>query len=231
MKRSEINRILIEAQALFARHGVRLPPFCDWTPQDWERRTALDAREVAERGLGWDVTDLGSGFYSKTGLCLVTLRNGLPGDAPDSKNYAEKAMISLPGQVTPAHFHHYKMEDIIVRGGGRLVVRVWNATAEDGLADTPVKVVTDGVERTLPAGGEVVLGPGESISLPPRMYHSFWGHPSDGTCIIGEVSKANDDRSDNRFLEPLPRYPGVQEDEPPYRLLVSDYATRASGRL
>jgi D-lyxose ketol-isomerase len=37
------------------------------------------------------------------------------------------------------------------------------------------------------------------------------------------VSKVNDDNTDNRFLEELDRFPTVDEDEPPYRLLVSDY--------
>lgn len=225
MKRSEINRIVVGAEAVLARHGVRLPPFCGWKPEELLRRCGKegDALEVVERGLGWDVTDLGSGEFGQTGLTLVTLRNGTPGDEPGKKNYAEKVIVSLPGQVTPAHFHHYKMEDIIVRGGGRLVIRLWNATADERLDRSPVRVVTDGVVRVVEAGAELVLGPGESITLPPRLYHEFKGHPADEPCVIGEVSKANDDRTDNRFVVPLGRFPEVKEDEKPYRLLVSDY--------
>lgn len=261
MKRTEINRILVETEALLARVGVRLPPFCGWTPEKLSAMTSPGgpAREVLDRGLGWDVTDFGSGDFGRSGLTLVTLRNGTPesggpgrqgrtagaagrggqesagrtgglggsrvaGGDLFRKTYAEKVLVVLPGQVTPAHFHHYKMEDIIVRGGGRLVVRVWNATEDDILADTELRAQTDGVERVVAAGGEIVLGPGESVTLPPRMYHAFWGHPADGPSVVGEVSKANDDHTDNRFLQPMGRFPAVEEDEQPYRWLVGDYA-------
>lgn len=222
MKRSEINRILRSAEALFARHGFRLPPFAARQPSQWNRAPESD-QEILTRGLGWDVTDFGSGQFGKTGLTLVTLRNGPPQPTPGQKPYAEKAMIVLPGQATPAHFHHQKTEDIIVRGGGRLVVRVWNATPDDRLADSEVVVATDGLQRRVAAGAEILLSPGESITLTPRLYHAFWGHPADEPVVVGEVSSVNDDRTDNRFLDPLPRFPAVEEDEPPYRWLVSDY--------
>ena len=36
----------------------------------------------------------------------------------------------------------------------------------------------------------------------------------------------NDDATDNLFENPeVTRFSGIEEDEPPYRLLVSDYAT------
>ncbi len=57
----------------------------------------------------------------------------------------------------------------------------------------------------------VVLSPGESITLPPYCYHKFWG--AEGKVLVGEVSAVNDDDSDNRFLEPLPRYAQIEEDE------------------
>ncbi|MFN4243489.1 MAG: D-lyxose/D-mannose family sugar isomerase [Tepidisphaerales bacterium] len=222
MRRSQINRILRTAEAVFARHGIRLPPFAHRRADHWPHTTPADQHIIA-CGLGWDVTDFGSGQFEQTGLTLVTLRNGRPDDPQAVKPYAEKVMLVLPRQLTPAHFHHRKIEDIIVRAGGRLVVRVWNANPDDTLADTRVTVLTDGVERQLPAGGELVLEPGESITLTPRLYHAFWGHPSDEPVVVGEVSSVNDDRTDNRFLEPLPRFPAVEEDEPAYRHLVSDY--------
>jgi len=40
------------------------------------------------------------------------------------------------------------MEDIINRGGGNLVIRVWNATATDQLADTPVTLSTGAADVT-----------------------------------------------------------------------------------
>ena len=33
----------------------------------------------------------------------------------------------------------------------------------------------------------------------------------------------NDDNTDNRFYEPLGRFPEIEEDEPPYRLLCTEY--------
>ena len=41
--------------------------------------------------------------------------------------------------------------------------------------------------------------------------------------LLGEVSQCNDDNADNRFYERLGRFPTIEEDEPPYRLLCSEY--------
>ena len=70
-------------------------------------------------------------------------------------------------------------------------------------------------------GGIVILGPGESITLTPYLYHQFYA--VDGNGLIGEVSSVNDDASDNYFLEPLPRFPEIVEDEAPVRLLCTEY--------
>ena len=43
--------------------------------------------------------------------------------------------------------------------------------------------------------------------------------------LVGEVSAVNDDNSDNRFHEKVGRFPDIEEDEQPVRLLVGDYAT------
>jgi hypothetical protein len=91
------------------------------------------------------------------------------------------------------------MEDIINRGGGNLVIRMWNATADDRQADTPVTVSMDGVRVTVPAGGTITLTPGESVTLPQRNYHTFWGEAGKGTVLVGEVSRVNDDHVGNRF--------------------------------
>ena len=44
-----------------------------------------------------------------------------------------------------------------------------------------------------------------------------------GTVMVGEVSQCNDDTSDNRFFEPVGRFPEIDEDEAPLHLLCSDY--------
>ncbi len=41
--------------------------------------------------------------------------------------------------------------------------------------------------------------------------------------MIGEVSMVNDDHTDNFFYEPLGRFPTIEEDEAPYRLLCTEY--------
>jgi D-lyxose ketol-isomerase len=225
MKRSQINFIMRDGLGFLRRRRFALPPFAFWTPAEWRGR-GPEAREIADRQLGWDITDFGCGDFDRTGLFLFTLRNGTPVDSgrPPGKTYAEKIMIVRENQVTPTHFHHEKMEDIVNRGGGRLVMRLWNATAEDGLADTPVTVSRDGVRVTVPAGGEIVLRPGESVCLPPRNYHRFWGQQGRGPVLVGEVSRVNDDRVDNRFFDPVGRFPTIEEDEEPLYLLCGDYA-------
>ena len=57
----------------------------------------------------------------------------------------------------------------------------------------------DGVKVGVKAGGTIVLTPGESVCLPSRLYHKFWGQDGKGTVLVGEVSRVNDDRVDNRF--------------------------------
>ena len=219
MKRSEINQIMREGAAFCERMNFRLPPFAFFHPEDWEGK-AGEYDEVRDNMLGWDITDFGKGDFRHTGLLIFTIRNGNFSDAKYVKPYAEKLLISDDGQVTPYHFHHKKMEDIINRGGGNLIVKVYNRSEDDSLADTPVRVSVDGRNYDVPAGTEIRLTPGESISLPTGMYHSFWG---EGKVLVGEVSVINDDRVDNRFLEPVARFPEIEEDETPLYLLGNEY--------
>lgn len=222
MKRSEINAILADAVAFLAEQRFHLPPFAFWTPAEWQQK-GPEVREIVERELGWDITDFGLGRYREKGLTLFTIRNGDPANLRRGagKLYAEKVLIVDVDQVTPLHFHWQKVEDIINRGGGRLVLQLYPSTPDGDLADTPVTVSTDGVLRTVPAGGKIVLGPGESITLPTGLYHSFWAEGS--RVLVGEVSLVNDDNTDNRFYEPIGRFPTIEEDEPPLYLLVKDY--------
>jgi hypothetical protein len=79
---------------------------------------------------------------------------------------------------------------------------------------------TFGERRAFP--GEVVdLSPGESITLPPRLYHEFWAERA--SVLIGEVSAVNDDTTDNRFAEPVGRFPEIEEDEPILHYLCNEY--------
>ena len=40
---------------------------------------------------------------------------------------------------------------------------------------------------------------------------------------IGSSSQGSDDNIDNRFYEPVGRFPEIEEDEPAYRLLCNEY--------
>jgi len=224
VKRSEINAIMRDASDFIRRRGFYLPPFANWTPADWASK-ADSAREIVESQMGWDITDFGHGNYEQDGLFLFTVRNGSPENIKtmSGKLYCEKIMIVDVNQRTPMHFHWTKVEDIINRGGGKLVIKLFNSTSDERLADTDVTVSIDGLRHALKAGDTVVLSPGESITLTSRLYHEFWG--TESRVLVGEVSLVNDDRTDNRFYEPVGRFPEIEEDEPPLHLLVPDYAS------
>lgn len=224
MKRSEINQVIRQTEALLAAHQIQLPPFMKWTPEEWAEK-GEECREIRENQLGWDVTDFGCGDFRKIGLTALTLRNGnqkQPERYP--KPYAEKLLIARENQVTPMHFHWYKMEDIINRGGGVLVMQLYCADEQERLdRERPVEIVSDGVRLVLPAGSILELEPGQSVTYTQRLYHAFWGKEGCGDVIVGEVSMCNDDETDNRFLEAPGRFPAIDEDEAPYRLLCNEY--------
>jgi D-lyxose ketol-isomerase len=220
MKRSEINQLIAEAKKFFSEKDFILPPWGYWPPEDWKGKAETCA-EIKENMLGWDLTDFGRGDFKKCGLLLFTIRNG--NIKKDKKPYAEKIMIVEENQETPMHYHWHKMEDIINRGGGNLVIELYNSTQKDQLDNSEVTIKTDGMIRTIPAGGKVILKPGESITLEQGVYHRFYGEEGKGKVLVGEVSAVNDDNTDNCFLEELGRFPEIFEDEKPLHLLVSDY--------
>lgn len=222
MKRSEINAIVRDAEAFMGRLGAHLPPFARWTPQVWATK-GEEVREIVANQLGWDITDFGSGAYARRGLLMFTIRNGHPDNlrAGRGKLYAEKALLVDVGQVTPFHFHWHKTEDIINRGGGALVLELYNSSDDGGLLDTDVTVHTDGVRQVLPAGGRLTLEVGESVTLPTGLYHQFWAERA--RVLLGEVSNVNDDTADNRFLEPVGRFATIEEDEAMLYPLYTDY--------
>lgn len=224
MKRSEINEIIRAGDAFIRSFGYVMPPFAYLSPDDFRSRKP-ELATILQRGMGWDVTDYGQGRFDELGLFLFTVRNGLAGDLARGGGmlYAEKIMISRRDQLSPMHRHMVKAEDIINRGGGKLVIELFGP-APDGAIDRDAEVVVpiDGIERRLPAGARVSLAPGESVTLMPGIWHAFWGEGAD--VLIGEVSTVNDDMTDNWFRDPIGRFSDIDEDESPFRLLVSDYA-------
>ena len=221
MKRSQVNEILLEGDRFIRSFGYVMPPFAYWSP---EKIRSDAAATIRARGMGWDITDYGQGKFNELGLFLFTVRNGDAADLQSGRGmlYAEKIMISRKDQLSPMHRHIIKAEDIINRGGGTLVIELFNS-APDGSIDreSKVEVPVDGSLRVLDAGGKLALAPGESVTLMPGVWHAFWGEGDD--VLIGEVSTVNDDRTDNVFEMDIGRFADVEEDVAPVHLLVSDY--------
>ena len=172
-----------------------------------EEATAAFARHgwILPPNPRWDITDFGLGRFAETGLSLVNLA--------EQPEYCEKIMYVRQGQVTPAHCHRSKKEDIVCRWG-RLAIEI--------LADTPsLPLLVNGELRDVPCGRPFFLESGERITLTPGVRHAFWA--DSGYAIVGEVSTANDDRRDNVFDNPdVGRFSSIEEDEPPLFRLVSE---------
>lgn len=222
VKRSQANQIIRVAKDAIARAGFALPPFAYWSPEDW-RTKGSEAAEIPQRRLGWDITDFGSGDFAHCGLTLFTVRNGTL-DAVKrgtGKSYCEKIGVMEVGQRCPDHHHFVKVEDIINRAGGDLVIQLHRSDKAGSFTDDDIQVSVDGVARTVPSGGLIRLTPGESVTLDPGVYHGLW--PEGERVVFGEVSVVNDDFRDNRFHQPVGRFPDIDEDEPPQHLLLGDY--------
>jgi hypothetical protein len=222
MKRSEINKIIKDAIKFFKKMHFKLPPFAYFTIDDWQKHKN-DAKEIFDLNLGWDITDFGSNDFYRKGLLLFTLRNGLISNPLYPKTYAEKIMVVEEDQVTPMHFHWNKMEDIINRGGGNLVVEIYGSAKNEEPDNTMVDISIDGINKKIISGDKVILSPGESISLTQNIYHKFYGQKGKGKVLVGEVSMVNDDDNDNRFYEETRRFPDIIEDAEPVHLLCKDY--------
>ena len=151
----------------------------------------------------WDVTDFGLGDFDRRGLTLVNLA--------DEAEYCEKLMYARRGQETPCHAHNRKKEDIICRAG-ELAVCLWPSKPSPGVSlPSGFKAKINGEPSEVRTGAAFILEAGSRVTLEPGVWHSFW--PASDECIIGEVSTANDDVSDNLFLDPaVGRFPEIEED-------------------
>lgn len=225
MKRSEINANIKWAEELCAKHNITLPDFARYAPD--KAIFADPAKEnLVKTMLGWDITDFDLGDFYHCGAVLFTVRNGSIYDSSVGTPYAEKYIFMRDGeeQEIPMHYHVLKTEDIINRAGGILCVQLY-ANGADGKPD-PEKSITlyrDGVKYEAKAGEVIEITTGNSITLPPYVYHRFYTKTGTGDLVIGEVSKINDDNTDNVFASPRNRFSTVEEDEPVYRFLVNEY--------
>ena len=225
MKRSEIDHYIDEAIAFFREHHFLLPAYAYYTPDEWKSHVD-GAQAIFDLKLGWDVTSFGSGDFLRTGLLLFTLRNGIPGHREYCKSYAEKIMMVREKQITPCHFHWHKREDIINRGGGRLIVELFHAdNTSNLLTGKDFTIEVSGVRRSMKSGEKLRLLPGESVCFEPCHAHRFYAEPGTGPVLAGEVSMVNDDSTDNCFVDGVPRFDPIEEDTPPRYLLGMEYAT------
>ena len=222
MKRSTINRLIADAKRLLDRYQVHLPPFAYFSPDDWANM-GDEVSEIRKCRLGWDITDFGTDDFDRTGLVVFTARNGHRDD-PEyrGKTYCEKVLIVRENQRTPMHYHSFKQEDIICRNGGNLACQVYKRGSDGDLSDEEVTVSLDGIRHTVPAGHTFTISPGESITLTPLLFHEFWAVEGTGTSIVSEISRVNDDTSDNTFRNAPKRFPSIEEDEPAIHPLCTE---------
>ncbi len=220
--RSLIERSIAQAMEVFERYGIHLPPFAFWTVEEWAEK-GREVDEIRDCMLGWDVTDFGSGDFENTGRTLFTLRNGSAHKSGYPKTYAQKFLLNPEGQRAPSHFHRSKREDICNLAGGNMLVQMTAANADNEPGTEPMMVSVDGEASELEPGGIVRLAPGQSVCIPPRTIHQFWGEEGTGITVSMEVSSVCDDLEDNYFLQGGARFPQIVEDAPRLHYLVHEY--------
>jgi hypothetical protein len=223
MKRSEINREIQFSLKVLEENHYLLPPIAFYDREAWLAHKD-EQRMAIENGMGWDVTDYGHGRFDEFGLCVFTLRNGNLKSSKSHIPYSEKVLVMKPGQRLPLHMHITKIEDIINRGGGTLMIQMYNSIDEYTVDyETKVTVYLDAVEKIVDAGEPLEIKPGESITIRPGQYHKFWAGKDGEYLIVGEVSTVNDDSIDNRHVENIRRFTKIEEDEEPIALLKNEY--------
>ena len=144
-----------------------------------------------------------------------------------SNGFAKLLTVALVDGVGTGHKVGGRPDDEdpagVMGGGNAVYLSLYNGGPHGELLDAEVTVVKDGERLTLPAGGKVCLLPGQSVTITPYLYHDFHVEPTGGAVLLGEVSMCNDDVNDNCFLEKTGRFPEIEEDEAPYRLLCTEY--------
>jgi D-lyxose ketol-isomerase len=223
MKRSQINKAIDAAHAALRDHGVRLPAYGYWSPDDW-RNAGSEMSRVTRNGLGWAVTDFGQGDFDRVGITMFDVRNGNVERPEEGTPYGEKIFVLQPGQRLPYHFHWKKTEDIISYHGGTLMIQLFNANDDETMDErSPGVVYLDGVRRSFEAGQVFEIPHGGSLTITPKLYHRFWAKEDAGVLVGGEISTISVPKTDNRFGGNARRFVPIEEDEAPRHLLNIDY--------
>lgn len=220
MKRSEINKAIIQAKSMMKDYLWDLPSWGYWSVNDYQNKTEIK-KYLKDHQMGWDVTDFGKGRFQEQGITLFCIRNGIQGDNND-KPYAEKLLFMQEGQEIPFHSHQIKLEDIINRGGGDLAIEFLEIDENKTELKREITVLVDGEKRVLKPHQPLVLQKGQSVTVERNIFHRFYAIPGTGMVMAGEVSQVNDDNNDNYFLEPIGRFAEIQEDEMPIHPLWNE---------
>jgi len=218
MKRSELNQIMRDALDFIDELNFKLPPFVRFTYEDWQTK-GKEYAEIGDNLMGWDITDFGSGEFHKSGLIMITMRNG-SNNEKYPKTYGEKLMLCEDGQITPYHTHGRKLEDLVNRGGGLLIMKCFQTDADNNKLTEPLSISIDGKLTTIMPEERIVLLPGESVLVEPGVYHSFWAE--EGKTLVGEVSDY-EDYNDDTFYDDFELSMEMIEDEPILYPLFTEY--------
>ena len=153
-----------------------------------------DERELIE------VADFGLADFARQGTCIATLI------ATD--RYSAKALALLPGQALPEHWHPPVGDDPgkleTVRGlWGRCILVV------DGMPALRHGRVPVGKESAYTARREILVGPGDQLTLAPGQKHWFQGGP-EGAVVYSFSSTVRD--LQDGFTDPaIVRKPAVEK--------------------
>jgi D-lyxose ketol-isomerase len=223
LKRSQINAAIELAHRVLREHGIRLPEYAYWSPDDWRSKAGPEHHRIFENMLGWACTDFGQGDFDRCGITMFDVRNGTP-EPNLGTPYGEKIFVLKPGQRLPFHFHYNKTEDIIGYAGGTLMIQLYSSNPDETMNETtPGHVYCDGVRRTLEPGQIFEIPHGQSLTIVPWLYHRFWAKEDGAVLVGGEISTISVPKTDNRFTAGGRRFVPIEEDVQPTYLLNVDY--------
>jgi len=223
MKRSEIDGAIARAIGNAKKFHVALPKWAEWKPSQFD----ASADGIRHQKLGWKVVDFGASDFPNCGLVILALCSPIVDDAgaPLTKTqtvgkreypvtgFSRKYLFVQAGQTEPHHFHRQKArKEVTVVAGAPVRFELAWADGDTALSEKDVDVQVDGIWHHLPAGGSIVVNPGETITLPGELSHIISVPEGGEDTIMLETSTANNDSNDNIFPFMTPTSVAVDED-------------------